>query len=118
MLQKKMSVNSMKFDIVNFYNNRRFLVVNMIIFTVFFFVYRFMGMKEHFDVEPTSPNAMYFTTVTHATLGYGDIIPKTRTAKMVVTLHVLLVYTFIALATSWTFEKSEDLWNNLPEMPK
>lgn len=104
----------MKFDFVKFYNNRRFLVVNIIVFIVFFFTYRFMGMKEHFGTEPTNANAMYFTTVTHATVGYGDILPKTRTAKMVVTLHVLIVWTLIALATSWTFEKAEDSWDDIP----
>jgi len=35
-------------------------------------------------------NFVYFSTVTIATVGYGDITPKTRLAKMLVTLEILL----------------------------
>jgi hypothetical protein len=35
-------------------------------------------------------NFIYFSTVTVATVGYGDITPKTRTAKMLVTSEILL----------------------------
>ena len=35
-------------------------------------------------------NFVYFSTVTMATVGYGDITPKTRSAKMLVTLENLL----------------------------
>ena len=37
----------------------------------------------------------YFSTVTSASTGFGDITPKTREAKIVVTIQILLTYTNI-----------------------
>lgn len=37
----------------------------------------------------------YFSTVTSASTGFGDISPKTTIAKVIVTLQILLTYTNI-----------------------
>jgi len=37
----------------------------------------------------------YFSTVTSASTGFGDISPKTTIAKFIVTLQILLTYTNI-----------------------
>ena len=37
----------------------------------------------------------YFSTVTSASTGFGDISPKTTIAKIVVTMQILLTYTNI-----------------------
>ncbi|MFN8017458.1 MAG: ion channel [Acidimicrobiales bacterium] len=43
----------------------------------------------------TKLDAIYFTTVTTATVGYGDITPTSQTARAVVTGHILLNITLI-----------------------
>jgi hypothetical protein len=39
-------------------------------------------------------DAFYFTISTHTSLGYGDIIPKSRIIRMVTSLHMMTVFTF------------------------
>ena len=40
-------------------------------------------------------DALYYTIVTHTTVGYGDILPKWRYWKMVGALHSLIVFTLL-----------------------
>lgn len=74
-----------------------FLLCNAIVFLSFLVLYKNMDMKHHFDVEPTLENATYFTAVTHTTVGFGDITPKTQHAKNAVLLHISIVWTLFAL---------------------
>ena len=85
-----------------------FFLTNIIILVLFTIIYSLMGMKKHFGVDSTVTNAAYFAGVTHATVGYGDVAPKTKAAKWVVFTHIMLVWSLVAIATSWTFEKSAD----------
>lgn len=39
-------------------------------------------------------DAFYFTISTHTSLGYGDIIPKSRIVRMLSSLHMITVFTF------------------------
>lgn len=48
------------------------------------------NLKDYFDY-------LYFSVVTHASIGYGVISPKTKRAKILVTLHIVLAFTFIIL---------------------
>nr|WP_206322014.1 potassium channel family protein [Streptomyces sp. HNM0575] len=44
---------------------------------------------ETFDQPLTRTDALYFTVTTFATVGYGDIVPATQTAKVIVMVQVL-----------------------------
>tara|TARA_A100001015_G_C14499612_1_gene522474 strand:+ start:53 stop:340 length:288 start_codon:yes stop_codon:yes gene_type:complete len=46
------------------------------------------GLKNYSDY-------LYFTIVTHASVGYGDISPKTKKAKILVSTHIVLAFVFI-----------------------
>lgn len=50
------------------------------------------GLKSYSDY-------FYYTVVTHASVGYGDISPKTRRAKMLVSLHIIIA--FILIISLW-----------------
>ena len=39
-------------------------------------------------------DAFYFTISTHTSLGYGDIIPRSRMIRMITSLHMISVFTF------------------------
>jgi voltage-gated potassium channel Kch len=52
----------------------------------------------HHLMQLTWINAVYFTTVTLATVGYGDIVPKTDATKI-----FTIFYIFVGVGTIATF---------------
>jgi hypothetical protein len=82
-----------------FFNN--FLTLNILIFLGFMTVYRGIGMKKHFDTDDTLVNAIYFTATAHTSVGFGDITAKTPLAKMLVTAHMMSVWTLVAVTIQW-----------------
>ncbi|MDH3464955.1 MAG: ion channel [Gammaproteobacteria bacterium] len=72
-----------------------------------------LAEKAEVDIRKYSYfNFVYFSTVTIATVGYGDITPKTRLAKMLVTLEILLggalVLIYLTLVLGRTQRKSDN----------
>jgi uncharacterized membrane protein len=71
-------------------NKLLLLASQVIIWCVFSIVYTLL--------EYTSPgvhfgddfNAPYFSTITQLTIGFGDIAPKTTTARLLVSAHAIL----------------------------
>lgn len=56
------------------------------------FIFRSSDDKK---IENSYLDYFYFSTVTSASTGFGDISPKTNIAKVVVTAQILLTYTNI-----------------------
>ena len=56
------------------------------------FIFRNTNIKKE---ENNYLDYFYFSTVTSASTGFGDISPKTTIAKVIVTLQILLTYTNI-----------------------
>lgn len=83
-----------------------FLTWNILIFLGFMSTYRGIGMKKHFDTDDTLVNTIYFTATAHTSVGFGDITAKTPLAKMLVTAHMLSVWTLVAITIQWTPFKS------------
>ena len=75
----------------------KIMLVNLI---VFFGVIKFFVNKPgDFSEKPLSDeDILYFVTTTMSTVGYGDISPKSKKAKMVITLFFLTM-----LIEFWTF---------------
>lgn len=73
---------------------RAIVVANAAILVVFAGIYWALGMERHFGTSPGSGagDALYFATIAHTSVGFGDITPKTRLAKALVSLHVLAVW--------------------------
>jgi hypothetical protein len=68
----------------------------------------FLSIPDHFTPRLDFVSAIYFSLVTIATLGYGDIHPRDYNsfAQLVVSVEVILggyfVMTIIAIVTAWT----------------
>lgn len=76
---------------------RHFFMVNAIIIFLFWTAYMHLG-QDHFNGDIKTPmDAFYYTIVTHVTLGYGDITPKTQMARRIVTVHSLIVWAQVVL---------------------
>lgn len=67
---------------------------NALIFTVFTIVYWTMEKKQpgiHFG---TNFDPLYFSVITHTTIGFGDIAPQSTLARRVTSLHAALTLIF------------------------
>lgn len=67
---------------------------NAVIFMVFTVIYWLMEQQQpghHFgsDFDP-----LYFSIITHTTIGFGDIHPTSKTARYVTALHATLTLVF------------------------
>ena len=47
-------------------------------------------MKNDFSGIESYIDALYFSIVTQTTVGYGDIMPKSKRAKVIVSIQILL----------------------------
>ena len=80
-----------------------FLIITQIcIFLTFYSIYLstmyankelWKGIEEN-KLYLLACDAFYFTISTHTSLGYGDIIPKSRIIRMITSLHMITVFTF------------------------
>ena len=76
-----------------------------IIFIVHIIIIFIFSLINHFYLSPIDFNGgetiscfndtLYHTLVTHASIGYGDISPKTKKARNIATLHVFIVFILI-----------------------
>ncbi|MFE6056817.1 ion channel [Kitasatospora sp. NPDC056446] len=67
--------------------------------TIFAATYFALGAhKAEFAGLETRLDALYFTVVTMATVGYGDITPAGQTARLVVVLQIGYNFVFLAAA--------------------
>ncbi|MFE4975190.1 ion channel [Kitasatospora sp. NPDC056651] len=67
--------------------------------TIFAGTYYVLGAhKAEFAGLETRLDALYFTVVTMATVGYGDITPAGQTARLVVVLQIGYNFVFLASA--------------------
>ncbi|MFB7127807.1 two pore domain potassium channel family protein [Kitasatospora xanthocidica] len=67
--------------------------------TIFAATYYVLGAhKAEFAGLETRLDALYFTVVTMATVGYGDITPAGQTARLVVVLQIGYNFVFLAAA--------------------
>lgn len=65
-------------------------ITNAIVFVMFTVIYWIMDTMRpgiHFG---DSFDPVYFSVITHTTIGFGDISPKTTVARYITSLHAVL----------------------------
>jgi hypothetical protein len=71
-------------------------IVIIILFTIIYIKIYEDDKKSFYNMidlgEDKIINFFYFSITTHTSVGYGDIIPLTRKAKIAVTLHQIAWY--------------------------
>ena len=79
------------------------LITQLVLFLTFYVIYLVTMIKHANLWEGIIDNekwyllifdAFYFTISTHTSLGYGDIIPKSRIIRMITSFHMIFVFTF------------------------
>lgn len=98
------------FLLSTFQNNfaRNTVVYHAVVFSFFVTLYYMIpdGFRNHFAMpqlknlkedDPKSQkvtlgDVLYYSSITHAGVGYGDISPLTRESRSLVTLHVILSF--------------------------
>ena len=86
--------------ITNFkFKNKSFVIHNLILILIFTVIYRNIALKYGNDFEKnelgTYEKSLYFTSVTHFGVGYGDIVPKSRFMRGFCIIHILFVFLII-----------------------
>jgi voltage-gated potassium channel len=85
------------------YGIRKFTwFMHLIIVIVFSRLYYIYLKPEDFNGGEglkTYNDYLYFTVVTHASIGYGDISPKSRKAKNLVMIHIII--SFVMIISLW-----------------
>lgn len=77
--------------------------ISIFIYTL---IYSFLFNKDDFNYNTTSKNIslndtflemLYFSSITQSTVGFGDISPKTRKAKVIVVIQILTSFILLSL---------------------
>lgn len=80
--------------------NKLFILhlISIIIFsTINFMVSKKYGNDEDKENFKNYSDSFYYTTITHFTIGFGDISPRSRTMKMISVLHAFIAFSLMNL---------------------
>jgi uncharacterized membrane protein len=80
----------------------QFLTINVLFILAFALIYWIWGTPEHFKSLFSTPylsglDALYFSFVTHCTLGYGDIVPISPSMRFITILHIVVMISYLFL---------------------
>jgi len=73
----------------------RLLFVNLLLMIFFAIIYKLIDKEQEQsfsqDKKMSMLDSIYYSVVTHTTVGYGDISPKSNKARIATILHILFV---------------------------
>ena len=77
-------------------NQMNILSVHLFIIFLFSLIYYFtsikFGTKKDKENFSTYENTLYYTTITHFTVGFGDISPESKLLKRITMLQILVAF--------------------------
>ena len=91
------SSNYLLFDLSGFTMFGKLMIsalFHVMFILIFAFIYFSMKGEEHFvglGSDATFMDCLYFSMTTSSTVGYGDISPKSQTARFLVVIHQFIV---------------------------
>ena len=76
---------------------RTVLLYNAAVFGLMSLLYGIIGFRKHFRTpgdctSSTATQLLYFSSMTHSMIGAPDIYPCTPLARMLVSVHAMLVF--------------------------
>ena len=91
----------MLFSIKTFLNQNKFLPTHLILIVTFTLLYMMMAPSHGTDEDKENysnfADSLYYTTITHFTIGFGDVTPKSKLLRALTMLQVVLAFSFMNL---------------------
>ena len=91
----------MFFSAKTFVNQNKFLVWHLLVIVVFTLIY--MNMSPSYGTDEDKENyanftdSLYYTTITHFTIGFGDITPKSKVLRALTMLQIIIAFSLMNL---------------------
>jgi voltage-gated potassium channel len=96
-------------------------VIQSVLLFIFLFSLLYTSMSAAEQASFSEPlgktDALYFTTTTFATVGFGDITPSTELARAVVTVQMIAGLSLLVLVAKVTFYAARQSLSREPEHP-
>ena len=75
-------------------NIEYYFITQIVVILIFSIIYYLTNVidKQHEKLFDTYLDCIYFTVVTHFTVGYGDISPKTKLHKIITMLQIITAF--------------------------
>ena len=68
-------------------------IITIIIFSIiYYFIAPIKGSKKDQENFQSMENSLYYTTITHFTVGFGDISPESQIMRRLTILQVLIAF--------------------------
>ena len=91
----------MLFSIKRFLNQNKFLPSHLFVVLCFALIYMIMSTshgtdedKEHFS---NFFDSLYYTTITHFTVGFGDVAPKSKLLRALTMIQIVIAFSLMNL---------------------
>ena len=87
------------FPWTRFYNQNKFFMYHILLILIFTLIFYTLApyTDDEDDIESYSNfnDCLYYTTITHFTVGLGEISPNSTFLKYLCMLHVILTFTLL-----------------------
>ena len=91
----------MLFSIKTFFNQNKFLPAHLMVIIAFTLIYMMMSPSRGTDEDKENysnfADSLYYTTVTHFTIGFGDVTPKSKLLRALTMLQIIIAFSLMNL---------------------
>ena len=89
------------YDIIKLNNSKlKYIYINILLILIFSIIYWILGTPDNLTFPEGYANesknisyisALYFTCVTHSTVGFGDVLPKSKLLQCINTIQTIIL---------------------------